>query len=45
VYRISNTSPYALLPQPSMVGTTGANFGASQAKLKFAPFCIPTNFI
>ena len=47
VYKISNTSPYALLPQSSMVGPLGplgANFGVSQAKLISGPFCIPTNF-
>lgn len=45
VYKISNTAPYALLPQPSIVGAPGANFGASQAKLITGPFCIPTNFV
>ena len=47
MYKISNTSPYALLPQSSMVGPLGplgANFGVSQAKLISGPFCIPTNF-
>jgi hypothetical protein len=47
VYKMGNTSPYALLPQSSMVGPfgpLGASFGASQAKLPSGPFCIPTNF-
>jgi len=44
VYKIGNTSPYALTPQPSLVGAPGINVGASQAKLPSGPFCIPTNF-
>jgi hypothetical protein len=48
VYKISNTSPYALLPQSSMVGPLGplgVNFGASQTSAKTPPYCIPKNFI
>ena len=44
VYKISNISPYALLPQPSIIGAPSANIGASQAKLPSGPFCIPTDF-
>jgi len=44
VYKINNSSPYALLPQSSIVGL-GNNFGASQTSAKTPPYCIPKNFI
>jgi len=44
IYKISNVSPYSLLPQPSIIGSPGANIGASQAKIITEPVCLPTNF-